>query len=172
MFKCLHTFGLIVHSHITFVTELFVSSWYLNGVEKHKKQLCMCQFSKRYLSAPLLHLSPVSSYPDSLSLRPRHLPLTSFFSPRTTRDSSIECIELHPSLICRARNRSRERCLFSSPSSSCFLPLRACQSPLPEQRVNENRQTNEGQQHIAAHRGLGLIDSPGDLSCARGVLDF
>lgn len=57
-----------------------------------------------------------------------------------------------------------ERRLFSA-SFLSFASLL-----LPEQPVNKNRQTNEGQQHMAAHEGLRLIDSPGDLSRVRGVL--
>lgn len=68
-------------------------------------------------------------FPSCLPLL-HHLPLTSF-SPLSGihGDGSIKCIKLHPSLIHRAENRSKERCLFSAPSRLSLLappPHPAC----------------------------------------------
>ena len=57
-------------------------------------------------------------------------------------------------------------CFFSPPSSSCFFFLcfsRSCRLIKTDKQMRGNR-------HTAAHGGSGLTDSPGDLSCVRGVL--
>lgn len=132
--------------------------WFLllscsRNVKKKSGKSC-ASFKSIYLHVPLAFcfphfLSPSAASPSSSA------PI--FPSPRNTRDGSIKCIELHPWLICRAKKRSRGRCLFSAPLSPLGLLQPACLNS-QRGRFIKTDQKNEGQ-HIATQIGWGVSDS-------------
>lgn len=137
--------GLIKTGHFDFCCCHAAEMW-----KKNQENLAL----SIYLHVPLAFcfphfLSPSAASPSSSA------PI--FPSPRNTRDGSIKCIELHPWLICRAKKRSRGRCLFSAPLSPLGLLQPACLNS-QRGRFIKTDQKNEGQ-HIATQIGWGVSDS-------------
>lgn len=115
------------------------------------------------LFAPLFPPHPVSLLYNTILL-------TSFSPPRGIHGTALSnALNYTHHWFTELRIGAEEDACFHLPLlASWFAPLTAHLSPLPEQQVNKNRQTNE-RPHIKADRGLGLTGSPGDLSCVSYV---